>query len=188
MLFRSDKINHLFIDNEKPLIVEIGCYQGKTLIEMSSLNQTYNFLGLDITYKRVVKTARKIKREMLTNSHVAACDGRYLFEHVLADESILGLCVFFPDPWPKDRHEKNRLLNKEMVELIYRKLKPNGFFWFKTDHGLYYEAVHHKLLERGFHVSTGKQPSCLTNAPYETNFQKLFTEKKTPYFDKVYLK
>ncbi|APJ04898.1 tRNA (guanosine(46)-N7)-methyltransferase TrmB [Silvanigrella aquatica] len=185
---------NLFKNKEKPIVLEIGCYMGKNVIEFALQNPQFNILGIDITYKRVVKAARKLKRLAVDNGKIAICDGKALINDILPENALHGVCVFFPDPWPKDRHEKNRLLKKEFIEGLYQKLAPNGFFWFKTDHEPYYLETNKIVLDCGFKaddVQEGEpltQPRNFLGGPYETAFQKLFTEKGVPFYQRVYLK
>ena len=190
----TEKISSLFNDMNKPFILEIGCYMGKNVAELALQNRHLNVLGIDITYKRVVKAARKLKKLNLDNGKIAICDGRTLLDKILPDKRVDGVCVFFPDPWPKDKHEKNRLLNKEFVNNLYKKLASNGFFWFKTDHELYFKETDKLLLDSGFHLDnvtngeTLSQPKLIIGGPYETAFQKLFTSKGVPFYQRVYIK
>lgn len=184
----------VFKDMSKPFVLEVGCYMGKNVIELAEQNSGINILGIDITYKRVVKSARKLKRLNLANGKIAICDGRFLIHELLPAEFLDGVCVFFPDPWPKDRHEKNRLLKADFIAGVYKKLKPNGFFWFKSDHAQYFSETNKILLEAGFIADDFAdeqprlQPSNILGGPYETAFQKLFITKGIPFYQRVYLK
>ncbi|MGY3802945.1 tRNA (guanosine(46)-N7)-methyltransferase TrmB [Pigmentibacter ruber] len=185
---------NIFKDMQKPIVVEVGCYMGKNVIELAQGNNNMNFLGIDITYKRVVKSARKLKRFDINNGKIAICDARYLMNDLLPDQFLDGICVFFPDPWPKDRHEKNRLLNQQFIQVVYQKLKPNGFFWFKSDHLVYFTQTNDLLLKSGFvaddfdNNQPRPQPENIIGGPYETAFQKLFINKGIPFYQRVYLK
>lgn len=197
-LFTQDELKYhyktLFNDIKKPLVLEIGCYMGKNVVELAMQNNQLNVLGLDITYKRVVKAARKLKKLNMENSKIAICDGMTFIKEIATDQSLHGVCVFFPDPWPKDRHEKNRLLKKEFIEILFQKISFEGFFWFKTDHEKYFLETNKILLENGFIVDTASngeyeiQPKSIFGGPYETAFQKLFETKGVPFYQRVYLK
>lgn len=172
----------------KNLIIEVGCYFGKTLIELAQLNPNNSILGLDITYKRVVKTARRIKQSNLKNAHVALCDGTFLFKDILQNKTLKGVCIFFPDPWLKNKQGKNRLLNENFIDLLFDKLQPGGFFWLKTNHEPYFLNTQFLLSKKGFILDAAVPPHALNVGRYETEFQKLFTQKQIPFFEGVYLK
>lgn len=185
---------NLFTEMQKPIVLEVGCYMGKNVIEFAAQNPLMNFLGIDITYKRVVKSARKLKRHNFTNGKIAICDARFLIQELLPNTFLDGICVFFPDPWPKDRHEKNRLLKEDFIADVYKKLKPNGFFWFKSDHPQYFSETDQLLLKLGFIPDDSDtnqpraQPQNILGGPYETAFQKLFISKGVPFYQRVYVK
>jgi tRNA (guanine-N7-)-methyltransferase len=190
----KEKYSTLFNDMSRAFVLEIGCYMGKNVIELALQNQEMNILGIDITYKRVVKAARKLKKLDIDNGKIAICDGKVIVKDILPNNSLHGVCVFFPDPWPKDRHEKNRLLKKEFIANLFQKLSFQGFFWFKTDHEQYFLETNKIVLECGFipdDTMDGEpltQPRSIHGGPYETAFQKLFTEKGVPFFQRVYVK
>ncbi|MCP5107571.1 MAG: hypothetical protein GY950_29555, partial [bacterium] len=92
----------IFPDPALPVIMEIGCYMGDTVVEMAERNRDFNILGVDIKYKRVVKSCNKIKRAQLTNAAITVVDARELIA-ILPDDSLFGILAFFPDPWQKKR-------------------------------------------------------------------------------------
>lgn len=180
--------SNIFTQTYANLIVEIGCYFGKTLVEIAERNPSLYVLGLDITYKRVVKTAMKIKQNQLNNASVALCDGFFLFKEILSNNSIKGLCIFFPDPWLKTNQKKHRLLNQEFISLVFEKLQSGGFFWLKTDQESYFLQTQFLLLQSGFIIAPQTPPKSLNDGVYTTEFQNLFTKQNTPFFEGVFLK
>lgn len=174
------------VPSHSSLILEIGSYLGKNLIEMAEANPKINFLGLDITYKRVVTTARRIQKRNLKNAFVGICDGADLL-NALPTKSLSGVCVFFPDPWSKEKQRKHRLLNQEFFNVLKEKLKSDGWFWFKTDHENYFQETNSFAQEGGFCSSElSAQPCLIQGGPYQTVFEKLFLEKKLPTYEKTF--
>lgn len=174
------------------VVLEIGCYMGKTIVEMAQANPDKFFFGIDITYKRVVKTARKIKLLGLPNAKIAMCEGKTFLSNCVPDGALAGVCVFFPDPWIKDKAGKHRLLSSEFIELLRKKLSPNGFFWLKTDNEPYFK--HSEALLKQFlflkqtpHPEVFLRPEVLHGGPYETVFQSIFTAQNLSFFEGVYL-
>ncbi len=173
---------NIFENNEKPMIMEIGSYLGKNLVEMAKDVPSANVLGLEITYKRAVKCARKIRTNALTNARISICDARALLPEI-PNQSLMGVCVFFPDPWPKARHEKNRLVRKEFFEILQNKLSPQGFVWFKTDHEPYFEYGLSAARECGWRISERDvQPALLATSPYTTVFEQMFLSRNEPVY------
>jgi tRNA (guanine-N(7)-)-methyltransferase len=179
---------------DHPLVVEIGCYMGKTIIELAQANKNIHFLGLDITYKRVVKSAKKLKNNQIQNGKIAICDGNYFLRNIADNQSLSGICVFFPDPWSKEKQKKNRLLNQDFISLAHQKLNQKGFFWFKTDCQEYFLTAQDLILKSGFIADDSapnvplEQPRNILGGPFETQFQKLFSSKNVPFYQRVYLK
>ncbi|MEY2988500.1 MAG: hypothetical protein RJB13_2021, partial [Pseudomonadota bacterium] len=154
---------------EKPLLIEVGCYMGKNVLEFSQNNLDWNVLGIDITYKRTVKAARKIKSLGLSNAKILISDARQALTHI-PDGSLKGLCVFFPDPWPKKKQKKNRLLQEPFLKLLAEKLDPaDGFFWFKTDSEDYFNSVQELIKATKWGESSPDAlPEGLAPLPYTT--------------------
>ncbi len=172
---------------QRPLLIEIGCYMGKNVLEFATHNSDWNVLGIDITYKRVVKTARKISNLGLKNAKILISDARSALAEI-PDGSVSGVCVFFPDPWPKKKQLKNRLLQTAFLELLAKKLRPNGFFWFKTDSEDYFLSVQQILAQAGWHESEPDAlPQGLEPLPYTTVFEALFLSKNLPVYRRVFL-
>jgi tRNA (guanine-N7-)-methyltransferase len=179
----------------RPLVVEVGSYMGKNLIEMATQFPAMDFLGLDITYKRTVKTAQKIRLAGLGNAKVAICDARPFFKE-LQSQTLTGICVFFPDPWPKLRQSKNRLWQSEFFEQASRSLVPGGFLWIKTDSKSYFEQAIEQSSE-WFVPSTAPQqgtlvshavPELFAGQDFVTVFEELFRRKGQPVWSTVLIR
>ena len=117
---------------EAPLHVEIGSGNGFFLAELARRNPAWNVLGVEIRYKRVVLCARKIAKLGLSNALITRYHGAYL-DDLLTHGSVAGMYVNHPDPWPKTRHVKNRLLSRWFLEDCVRFLKPGGWLRVKSD-------------------------------------------------------
>lgn len=175
-----------------PVVLEIGCYMGKTIVEMAQANPDTFFFGIDITYKRVVKTARKIKNLGLPNAKIAICEGKTFLNRCVPNGSLAGVCVFFPDPWIKDKAGKHRLLSAEFIETLTQKLSPNGFFWLKTDNEPYFQHADALFKQFRFHKQESHsdifpRPESLQGGPYETVFQNIFASQNISFFEGIYL-
>ena len=181
---RKSKFEDIFANFKNDIILEVGSYYGHMLLDLSQNNPNLNFLGLDITYKRVVKTALKIQRAQLANCRVAMIDAQSFLSCMEKKEILKGLCIFFPDPWPKDRHKKHRLLSNKFFETVFRVLKENGFIWIKTDCCSYYKEAISTALQNNFKQdqSSHETPQEFTGGPYTSIFEKLFVSQKKKYY------
>lgn len=169
-----------------PLIVEIGCHKGTILVSMASDHPSTQFVGFDITYKRVVTTAQRLTRSKCTNAAAVLANGRGL-NQLFAPGEVDGLVIFFPDPWPKARHAKNRLLNDDFGPVLANILASGGWIWFKTDSFSYFVDAEKSLTDAGFRAVTGKKPS-LCEMTYMSTFESHFTALHQPIADQVFIK
>lgn len=172
----------IFENTSLPILMEIGCYMGETVAEAGKRNPEFNILGVDIKYKRVVKSCNRIKREKLTNAKIAMGDARELLT-ILPDHSLFGILAFFPDPWQKRRHEKHRFLDDSFFETASRKLTENGFIWIKTDNRPYFEEVTARVRKFDYTVTDKLPlPRPLVGEKYRTFFEQLFQRKNKPIY------
>jgi tRNA (guanine-N(7)-)-methyltransferase len=141
----------------RPLVLEIGSHHGALIRKWAKKYAGTDFLGMDVTYKRVVATAfGKKGDEPLENLKGILCNAQDIAEFV-EDGELSGVCLFFPDPWPKKRQRKHRYVNAKFLEQIYLTLEPGGFFWFKSDDLSYYAEAFLAAKAAGFHF--GQSPS-----------------------------
>lgn len=136
--FRQVEKSELFPD-ERPLEVDLGCGDGSFLVAMARHHPQRNFLGVERLLGRVRKVCRKAEREGLANLKVLRLESRYTVEWLLAPASVARLHLLCPDPWPKARHHRRRLVQRDFLEAVERVLEPGGEFLFKTDHEEYFE-------------------------------------------------
>ena len=133
--------------NRHPLIIEIGFGMGDSLIEDADRHPNTNYLGIEVHEPGIALALKKIAQLKLANLLLVQTDAKYYLEHHVADQTVSRLQIYFPDPWPKKRHQKRRLLNQAFLELAQTKLKKNGFIHFATDMVDYAQAVQ-KLCQR----------------------------------------
>lgn len=158
------------------LWVEIGCHNGGTAMELASAQPNWGILGLDITFKRVVKTARKAVQAGHKNVHSLLCNASGLTQ-VFAPGEIDALVLFFPDPWVRKKSQrKNRLLNEAFAQEVHSLLAPGGLFWFKTDQEDYFQEGRAALESAGLNpLPAGHKEQLPTLSP--TTFEAHFLAK-----------
>lgn len=126
---------------EAPTVVEIGFGNGDTLAEMAAAAPETNFVGIEVHRPGVGHLLLRLKERELGNVRVYCADAVEILTRNVADGSLSALQVFFPDPWPKKRHHKRRLIAPDFVELVARKLKMGGSFHLATDWQDYAEQM-----------------------------------------------
>jgi tRNA (guanine-N7-)-methyltransferase len=116
-----------------PLVVEIGFGRGEFLLEMAQREPEQAFVGVEVSYKRALKMARRLARLGVTN--IAIVEGRAedVLRDALADASVACFWLNFPDPWPKKRHARRRFVQAESLAQIARRLVPGGLVRIATD-------------------------------------------------------
>jgi tRNA (guanine-N7-)-methyltransferase len=130
---------HEIFGNDRPLEVDLGCGDGSFLIAMAAQFRERNFLGVERLLGRVRKVCRKAGRDGLANVKLLRLESRYTVEWLLAPGSVSRLHLLCPDPWPKVRHHRRRLIQPEFLAAVERVLEPGGELLFKTDHDEYFE-------------------------------------------------
>ncbi|MFZ9937723.1 MAG: tRNA (guanosine(46)-N7)-methyltransferase TrmB [Luteolibacter sp.] len=122
----------------RPLEVDLGCGDGSFLIGMAQHYPERDFLGVERLLGRVRKVCRKITRSQLDNARVLRLESRYTIEWLLPENSVSRLHLLCPDPWPKVRHHRRRLVQADFLTAVRRVLAPGGEFLFMTDHEEYF--------------------------------------------------
>jgi len=124
-----------------PLIVEIGFGTGDSLAKMAAANPENDYIGIEVHRPGVGHLMLLLDQQGLTNVRIYCHDAIDVIEHKVADNSLAGVHLFFPDPWPKKKHHKRRIVRPCFVELLARKLKPDGYFHAATDWQNYAEHM-----------------------------------------------
>ncbi len=127
--------------NGHPMELDIGCGDGRFLIEMARQHPERNFLGLERLLGRVRKVCRRARQAQLDHVKVLRLDSQYALEYLLPQEGFARIHLLFPDPWPKKRHHRRRLFQGDNLPHFARVLAPGGEFLFKTDDAPYFEAA-----------------------------------------------
>jgi tRNA (guanine-N7-)-methyltransferase len=125
-------LEHAF-GRQAPKILEIGFGMGAATAQIAAANPDKDYLGIEVHTPGVGNLLKLMEEQELTNLRVIQHDAVEVLRHMIADASLDGVHIFFPDPWPKKRHHKRRLLQAEFVALLCSKLKPGGYLHFATD-------------------------------------------------------
>ncbi|HST31120.1 MAG TPA: tRNA (guanosine(46)-N7)-methyltransferase TrmB [Chthoniobacterales bacterium] len=124
---------------EAPLQVDLGCGDGAFLCELASQNPDRSFLGVEKLAGRVAKACRKSAH--LTNVRVLHVESAFAVRHLLPETSVEAFYLFFPDPWPKRRHHRRRIVTTEFLDSIHRALAPKGILRIATDQSDYFHEI-----------------------------------------------
>jgi len=124
-----------------PLFIEIGFGNGESLASMAAANPDKDYIGIEVHRPGVGHLLLLLNQQSLTNVRIYCHDAIEIMEHKIADNSLSGVHLFFPDPWPKKKHHKRRIVRPDFIDLLVRKLKPEGYFHAATDWENYAEAM-----------------------------------------------
>jgi len=116
-----------------PLVVEIGFGNGDALASMAARESDKNFVGIEVHEPGVGRLLRQLDALALTNTRVAMRDAVDVLREQTPPESVDEFRIYFPDPWPKKRHHKRRLIQSEFVALLAKRLAPGGLLHLATD-------------------------------------------------------
>ena len=124
-----------------PVVLEIGCGSGTSTVAMAQAEPDIDVVAVEVYRRGLAQLLSAIDREGVTNIRLVRGDGVDVLAHMFGPDSLTGVRVFFPDPWPKARHHKRRLLQPQTVALITDRLRPGGVLHAATDHAGYAEHI-----------------------------------------------
>ncbi len=125
-------LNAIF-GRQAPRTAEIGFGMGHATAAIADAHRENDYLGIEVHEPGVGALLKRIEELGLDNLRIVQHDAVEVFTHMLADASLDGIHIFFPDPWHKKRHHKRRLIQPAFVALLLRKLKPGGYLHLATD-------------------------------------------------------
>jgi tRNA (guanine-N7-)-methyltransferase len=126
------EISEIFPTSDK-VIMEIGFGMGEATAIIAKNHPNIGYIAVDVHPPGIGKLLARIVENELTNLKVIEEDVHVVLQHMIKDESLDGIHLFFPDPWPKKKHNKRRIVNEGFLSLIHPKIKKGGFIHIATD-------------------------------------------------------
>ena len=170
---------------ETNLELEIGPGTGDFFSYITSHHPDRCFIAMELKYKPLIQTTRKIKKGNCLNAKVIRYNARML-EDVFSSEELNNIYIHFPDPWPKKRHHKHRLIKPQWVNTLYPLQRKNSFLELKTDHQDYFQEIKsifetspYEIIECFEDLHKNKN---LNENYFITAFEKIFLRKKKPIY------
>lgn len=125
----------------QPLEVELGSGDGSFLVEYAKRHPETNYIGVERLLGRIRKLDRKGHRAGLTNLRGVRIESAYFLRYLLPQHSVLAVHVYFPDPWPKRKHRRHRLINDQFASIAHDALELGGKVYLRTDDPCYFEQM-----------------------------------------------
>jgi tRNA (guanine-N7-)-methyltransferase len=134
----------LIFGNENPLVIEIGFGMGTATAKIANENSGINYLGIEVYRAGIGRLLWEIEKLSLKNIRIIEGDAAIVIEKRIRDNSVSAFHIFFPDPWPKKKHHKRRLIKRPFTDLLASKLLPEGYIYMASDWADY---ANHALFE-----------------------------------------
>jgi tRNA (guanine-N7-)-methyltransferase len=139
-----------------PVVLEIGFGMGETTADIAAANPGVDYLGVEVHGPGVGSLLRMLEARGLENVRIVQHDATEVAAHMIPASSLRGIHVFFPDPWPKKRHHKRRLVQVGFARLLASRLEPDGYLHVATDWADYAEWILEVLAESGLENTAGR--------------------------------
>ncbi|HET7712163.1 MAG TPA: tRNA (guanosine(46)-N7)-methyltransferase TrmB [Thermoanaerobaculia bacterium] len=165
--------------NDHPVILEIGSGKGRFLIATAMEQPERNFIGIEksLHYHRVIRD--RVMKRGLTNIRLINHDAFLVLQKMLGDRTISEIHVYFPDPWPRKREQKRRIMRPEVLEEMRRVLVDDGGGIYVTDHREYFESAA-PVIERYFRIER-RVPG--PDDPPRTNYEAKYRAEGREIFE-----
>jgi tRNA (guanine-N7-)-methyltransferase len=171
--YRPEPLDPLAVFGRRaPLVLEIGSGMGETTAKIAAANPGSDFLAVEVHGPGVGNLLNLIETQGLTNLRVVQHDALEVLEHMIAPGTLAGIHLFFPDPWPKKRHHKRRIVQPGFVALAAERLAPGGYLHCATDWEEYAQWMEAVLAAEPLLESVHPDPTARPSWRPETKFER----------------
>jgi len=167
----------------QPLEIELGCGDTSFLVEYARRYPQQNYIGVERLLGRIQKLDRKGRRAGLTNLRGVRIESSYFLQYLLPPHAASALHIYFPDPWPKKKHRRLRLINESFPALARAALVPDGMVYLRTDHTEYFQQMQ-DVFGAAKEFKSVETPSSL--AKIVTDFEREFNAQGIPTLRAAY--
>jgi tRNA (guanine-N7-)-methyltransferase len=163
--------------NLNPCEIEIGCGRGMFIIKSAQENSGTNYLGIELSASFFRMLKERVKKSIAANIRVMRGEAGFILKKFVPENSIAAVHIYFPDPWPKKRHRKRRLINSVFVETVCCALIHGGQLFMATDFKDYFD----EMLQAADACRGLEQVSRQENAPHEAELDQAATAYERKY-------
>ena len=169
--------------------IEIGPGSGNHFCHLTSYNRERLFVAIELKYKPLIQTARRLQKNNCVNARIIRHNGR-LVGQIFGYEELNNVYIHFPDPWPKKRHYKHRLIKPDFVNTLYHLQRTGMFVEIKTDSKPYIEDIKNIFKDSSYHLLelTDDLHKNIDPQNFITPFERIFIKKGVPVYYVKYFK
>jgi tRNA (guanine-N7-)-methyltransferase len=169
--------------NDHPVEMEIGCGKGTFLTEQAKARPEVNFFGIEWARWFWRYTSDRLRRNNCMNARTVRADASFFLREHVPGDSLAVLHIYFPDPWPKKRHHKRRLIQEPFLREVERVLKPGGRLQIVTDHKDYFEQIEPIVRNSRLNVIDYNRPGSAGEGEFVgTNFERKYRREGRPFY------
>ncbi len=168
--------------NDHPVELEIGMGKGTFLTEQARARPDVNFFGIEWARWFWRYASDRLRRNDCMNARTVRAEAGFFLAEFVTDASLSVLHIYFPDPWPKARHNKRRLIQPKFMPLVERVLAPAGRLQVVTDHADYFEQIETTVKGSGLEIMEYNRPGSAGEGEFVgTNFERKYRREGRPF-------
>lgn len=170
--------------NDHPVELEIGTGKGTFLTEQARSRPEVNFFGIEWARWFWRYASDRLRRNHCEkNARMIRADAAFFFTEFVPENSLSAVHIYFPDPWPKKRHHKRRLIQEPFIKLVHGALIPNGRLQIVTDHQDYFEQIQAVVSASAMRVIEYNRPESASDGEFVgTNFERKYRREGRPFY------
>jgi tRNA (guanine-N7-)-methyltransferase len=169
--------------NDHPIEMEIGIGKGTFLTEQAKAHPETNFFGIEYARWFWRYSSDRLRRNGCLNSRTVRAEANYFLSEFVPDSTLSVIHIYFPDPWPKKRHHKRRLIQAPFVQQAIRTLIPGGRLQLVTDHQDYAEQMEQVVKSSPMKIVDYNRPGSAGDDEFVgTNFERKYRRENRPFY------
>lgn len=169
--------------NDNPVELEIGIGKGTFITEQAISHPQTNYFGIEWANWFWRYASDRLRRHGCLNARTVRAEAKYFLTEFVPDDSIRVLHIYFPDPWPKKRHHKRRLIQDDFMPIVQRILTPGGRVQIVTDHTEYFEQIEAVVKRSDLKVIDYHRPETAAEEEFVgTNFERKYRREGRPFY------
>ncbi len=173
----------LLFGNGHPLELEIGVGKGTFLVEQARVRPHINFLGIEHARRYWMYASDRLRRNGLANARIVHADAAYFLAGFITEGSLAAVHVYFPDPWPKARHHKRRLIQEPFMVELDRALESGGRLQIVTDHPDYFQQIQEVVRSSALKPVDYLTPGTADQGEFVgSNFERKYRREGRPFY------